>query len=134
MTKRFMDRNVAQLRSMDVQDSQRYCSNKLTFQRMFRHPMAARFVECHNLASFVASVAGPRARKCRICDLYGIPLENCRGDRACYVGRTEEGERPEEYLHTLRAPKVVSDERPPEWDRSLDLIVDFMNKRSMSIC
>ena len=75
--------------------------------------MTGRPVECSDLADFVASVA---ARRAPTCTLYGIVLLNSRGERAAYVGRTEEGERPATYLQALRAPKIGEEARHPDWD------------------
>ena len=63
-----------------------------------------------DLTSFVAAVAG---RASPTCSLYGIPLLNSRGERAAYVGRTEEGERPDAFLEALRAPKGDGAPRQP---------------------
>ena len=62
--------------------------------------MSAPHRDCESLMAFVTSVA---LRAPETCDVYGVPLRNSRGERAVYVGRTGDGNRPYEYLDALAA-------------------------------
>jgi hypothetical protein len=74
--------------------------------------MAASNVECDSLTSFVEALAGGPVRQ--LCSIYGIGLRNRRGERAVYVGRTDEGAHPSNFLNALRVPKSEEVERHPD--------------------
>jgi hypothetical protein len=69
-------------------------------------------VECDSLTAFVEALAGGPVRQLNT--IYGIPLRNRRGERAAYVGRTDEGVHPRNFLDALRVPKSDEAGRHPD--------------------
>ena len=63
--------------------------------------MTAPTLECDDLLGFVSSLSSAAPNTC---DVYGVPMRNLRGERAVYVGRTRDGDRPEAYLDSLAPP------------------------------
>ena len=67
----------------------------------------------NDLTAFVEAMAGCSAGRI-VTTIYGIPLRNGRGERAAYVGRSEEGMHPGNMLEALRPPKSCDGARHPD--------------------